>query len=460
MINFNNPNRFLCALLAQIALFGLLLGTVQAQTKVYVVEIAGEVDLGLGPYVERVVADASANPSSVILLNVNTFGGRVDVATQIKDAIIDASVPTIAFVDKRAISAGALITLSADKIAMAPGGSIGAATPVSGGTGEKASEKVVSYMRGEMRATAEQAGRDPQIAEAMVDEDITLADSALNSKGKLLTLTTEEALRVGYCDAEAQTMEEALSAFGYDDVAIIKTDMNWAEGLVRVLTAPFFSSLLIMLGLGGLFYTVKTGHFGTVSIIGVSAIVLFFGSQYLVDLANMLEIVMFVVGIILIVVEVFVIPGFGVAGVSGILLIVASLFLSLIGSFDLLADSITGPLYTLAGAFVGLGGLIWLMVKYLPNSSAFQRFVLYGEVVGSPKELAMENSLQGLLGVSGVALTTLRPAGIATIGTERVDVVSEGEFIRAGEAVTVVHVEGRKVVVRREFGDEVESSEP
>lgn len=422
---------------------------VHAQTNVYVIEISEEVDQGLGPYVERVIKQADQDSSAVILLHVDTFGGRVDIATQIKDAVIDAKAPTIAFVDKRAISAGALISLSADKIAMAPGSSMGAATPVYQ-SGEKASEKVVSYMRGEMRATAERTGRNPMIAEAMVDEDLTLPDSGIKQPGKLLTLTTAEAVQLGYCDAQAETVEDALRAFGYTNVTIVQGKMNWAESLVRVLTTPFISSLLIMLGLGGLFYGIKTGHFGTVAIVGITSISLFFGAQYLVDLANVLEIAMFAVGVILIFAEIFVIPGFGVVGISGIVLLLASLFLALIGNFDLVSmDSLTAPLYTLAGAIVGLGVLVWMMIKYLPNSSSFRRFVLYGESVGGDSYSDADDSIVRLLGEQGRAMTTLRPAGIATIHGERVDVVSSGEFITAGTPVRVVYVEGRKVVVER-----------
>ena len=425
----------------------------QGQTNVYVIEITGEVDLGLGPYVQRVVAEANNDPSAVVLLHVNTFGGRVDVATEIKDVVINSVAPTIAFVDKRAISAGALITLSAEKIAMAPGGSIGAATPVHQ-TGEKASEKVVSYMRGEMRATAEKNGRDPAIAEAMVDEEVMISDTALKETGKLLTLTTEEAVDVGYCDTVVNSVEEALAAFGYNDVVIKKTGMSWAESLVRILTSPFLSSLLIMLGMGGLFYAIKTGHFGTVSIIGIGAIIVFFGAQYLVDLANALEIILFVVGVILIIVEIFVIPGFGVAGISGIILMVLALFLALIGNFDAISmDSLSTPLYTLAGAFVGFGVLAWLKIKFLPNSSAFRRFALFEESVGGEAlpETALEERLRG---ATGSAVTTLRPAGVARLNGEQHEVISDGEFITAGEKIYVVHVEGRKIVVRRMGEDE------
>lgn len=421
-----------------------------SKRNVYVIEVTGEVDLGLGPYVQRVITEAGEDPTAVVLLHVNTFGGRVDVATEIKDAVINAGVPTVAFVDKRAISAGALITLSADKIAMAPGGSIGAATPVSGGTGEKASEKVVSYMRGEMRATAERTGRNPKIAEAMVDEDIALDDSAISTEGKLVTLTTDEALRVGFCDAEATTIEEALAAFGYGDVNLVQTDINWSESLVRILTSPLINSLLIMLGLGGLFYTIKTGHIGWIAGVGVTSIVLFFSSQYLVSLANAIEILLFGLGVILLLVEIFVIPGFGIAGVSGILLMVGSLFMALVGSFDLFSMSaMTTPLSTLAGAFVGLAILAWLMIKYLPTSTAFNKFMLNSESLASGMDPVEQERARALVGLQGSALTTLRPAGIAMFGEGRIDVVSEGEFIRAGEPVTVVKVEGRKVVVRK-----------
>ena len=422
----------------------------QARTPVYVIEITGEVDLGLGAYVERAIREASEDPSGVILLHVNTFGGRVDVATQIKDAVLASPLPTIAFVDSRAISAGALITLSAERIAMLPGGTIGAVTPVHQ-TGEKASEKVVSYMRGEMRSTAERHGRNPLIAEAMVDEEIVLGDTSIKKPGKLLTLTTEEARRLGYCDTVVGSVEEAAAAFGYPDAEIRRLEKNWGESLVGFLTDPFLSSILIMLGMGGLFYAIKTGHLGMVAVIGVGSLALFFGAQYLADLATLIEIAMFVLGVVLLIVEIFVIPGFGVAGISGILLMVSSLFLALIGSFDgVSANDFSTSLYTLAGAFVGFGLIVWLMVKFLPNSSAFRRFALFGESVGGGDGYLPGHSLEDLLlGEYGSALTTLRPAGMAVINEEQYDVISDGEFIHAGEPIQVIHIEGRKIVVRR-----------
>jgi membrane-bound serine protease (ClpP class) len=435
--------------LAALALVALCVSDASAQQgAVYVIEITGEVDQGLPPYVRRIFAEAEEAHAAAVAIRVNTFGGRVDVATEVRDIILNSKLPTIAYVDKRAISAGALITLSADSIAMAPGGTIGAATPVHE-NGEKASEKVVSYMRSEMRATAEQNGRDPAVAEAMVDEALTLGDSSLKLPGQLLTLTTTEAIGVDYCDAEAASLSDALARFGFGNREVVTTSLTWSENLVAFLTSPMMSSVLIMLGLGGLFYGIKTGHFGAVASIGLGSLTLFFGAQYLAELANFVEILMFLAGIVLLAIEVFVIPGFGVVGILGIVMMLASLFLALGGSFSPMTyESLTIPLYTLAASFVGLAIMIGLMVRYLPTSSAFSHLVLQAPppALATNRELA---TVRELLGSEGRALTTLRPAGVALLRDERCDVITDGEYIAAGEPVRVVRVEGRKVVVRR-----------
>lgn len=416
--------------------------------RVFVVEITGEVDLGMPAYVRRVITEAHEQRAAAVVLHVNTFGGRVDVAADVKDAILDSKIPVVAYVDKRAISAGAFITLAAGKIAMAPGSTIGAATPVYS-DGQKASEKVVSYMRSEMRATAERNGRDPKIAEAMVDETLSISDSTLKQSGQLLTLTAEEAQRVGYCDQIAPTLEEAVAKLGFPRAEIVHTGFAWGETLVRFLTQPIMSSILIMLGLGGLFFSVKTGHFSALTAVGILSISLFFGAQFMADMATFVEVLMFVAGLALIIAEIFVIPGFGIAGVAGVLLLIASLFLSLVNSFDLMSsESLAAPLYTLAASFVGLAILIGLMVKYLPSSSMFSRMVLNTEQ-GAAAGFVSAPNYGRLLGFDGHSITTLRPAGMALIDHERYDVITEGEFIPAGEKVKVVRVEGRKIVVGR-----------
>jgi membrane-bound serine protease (ClpP class) len=166
-----------------------------AGKKLIEIPIEGTIDLGLAAFVERSVAQATTN--DVIVLKIKTFGGRVDAAVRIRDVLLEANAPTVAFIDHRAISAGALITLACDTILVSPGASIGAATPVESGPQgqmQPTAEKVISYMRAEMRATAEAKGRRTDIAEAMVDPDIEIA--GLNPKGKLLTLTGEQAIKL------------------------------------------------------------------------------------------------------------------------------------------------------------------------------------------------------------------------------------------------------------------------
>jgi membrane-bound serine protease (ClpP class) len=435
---------------------GLIGGMNQAygqRPRVYVAEITREIDLELTPYINRVLSQAQDGGAAAVVLHVNTFGGRVDVATEIKDAILNSPVPVVAFVDKRAISAGALITLSASKIAMTPGGTIGAATPVYG-SGAKATEKVVSFMRSEMRSTAERNHRDPAIAEAMVDENLTLADSGLKKRGQLLTMTTLEAQHAGYCDVVAPTMSEALDKLGFTNAEIVRTDLSWSESLVGILTSPVMNGILIVLGLAGVFYGVKTGHPGSISLMGLFAIAIFFGAQSLARLSGAIEILMFIAGLGLIAIEVFVIPGFGIPGIIGGLLLVASLFLSLVGNFSLMTyDSLAVPLYTLAASLVGVTILFALMLHYLPNSAMFDRFVLKS-ADGSAVGYLAASELSHLLGHVGEAVTTLRPAGLAHIGSGRFDVIAQGEFIRAGEPVEVIRIEGRKIVVRRLTGAE------
>lgn len=413
-----------------------------------VVNIDGEIDLATAAYVRRSIDEAITRNARLVLFRINTFGGRVDAATQIRDAIFDCPLPTIAFVDDRAISAGALIALSCQKVGMTAGATIGAVTPVNR-EGEKASEKVVSYVRGEMRAIAERRGRNPRIAEAMVDETVLLSDTTFRSRGRLLTLTTREALEVGYCDVEANDTRGVLVRLGYADIHQESVEMSWAEHAVHFLTGPIVASLLIIIGLGGIFYTIKTGHMGLATTAGVIAMTLFFGAQYIADLATVLEVGLFIVGVVLLMLEIFVIPGFGVAGVTGILMIVAGLFLSLVGSFDNITfESLTQPLYTLAGAFIGLAVVLYLMFRYLPETGAFRKFIL-DESETARKGYRSQPDYAELVGLNGTALTTLRPAGVVDLDGERYDVVTGGEFITAGEKVIVTYVEGRKIVVQR-----------
>ncbi|MEO7403656.1 MAG: hypothetical protein ABIU95_08315, partial [Burkholderiales bacterium] len=289
---------------------------------VYVAPIEGIIDLGLAPFVTRVLDEATQARAAAVVLEINTFGGRVDAAVQIRDAVLGAKVRTIAFVNKRAISAGALIALSAENIVMAGGGTIGAATPVQmGKAGEPAAavgEKTVSYVRKEFRATAESRKRPPLLAEAMVDADVAIP--GIIEKGKLLTLTTEEALKHKLIDMRADTLESALEKLGLGSPELRSVAPNWAENVVRFLTHPVISSLLITIAMLGIIIEIRTPGFGIPGALGITSLSLFFWGHWLVQLAGWEELLLGVVGIILLALEVLVIPGFGIAGLLGILL--------------------------------------------------------------------------------------------------------------------------------------------
>ncbi len=224
----------------------------------------------------------------------------------------------------------------------------------------------------------------------------------------------------------------------------------WSETLLSVMTLPYISGVLIALGLGGLIYTIKSGHLGTVSLIGLVAITLFFGVQYEADLATLLEMCLFIFGIGLLVAEVFVIPGFGITGVSGIVLVLASLFLAMVGNLDgITMESVRIPLYTLAASFAGSLVFVAMLVRYLPSSPAFSRMVLQTESARGAALLTGSDDLTHLLNHCGSALTMLRPSGVATIDGTRYDVISGGEYIAAGEAIVVRRIVGRRIVVGR-----------
>ena len=417
-----------------------------SQKKVFLVDITGEIDPRMAPYISRVVSDAENDGAEAIIFKINTFGGRVDAATQIKDAIIGSRLLTIAFINNRAISAGSLIALSCRKICMVPGSSIGAATVVDQ-SGQKQSEKYQSFMRSEMRSTAERNGRRTDIVQGMVDENIIVP--GINDHNQLITLTSDEAKKYGIADTLVYNLNDCLSAFGLRDAQIIKVSSNWAEDLVGFLNQPLISSILIMLGLVGIFAEIKSPGFGFPVIIGVISLLLFFGSSYILQLASIINIVLFIIGIILLLLEIFVIPGFAITGVIGIILIIGSIFLSLIGNNLPFWDSgaVSKAIIQLSASLLFAFILIYILAKFLPKSSAFSRLVLSNEEKADQGFVSYP-SIKELMGMEGIALTTLRPAGSAEFNGQKYDVVADWEYIPKGNKVKVIRVEGIKVVVK------------
>ena len=417
------------------------------QKTVYLAHIESEIDLGLAPYITRVVDEANQANADAIIFKINTLGGRVDAAVQIVDAITSSRVLTIAFIDHRAISAGAFIALANKKIAMVPAGTIGAATVVNA-QGEKVGEKYQSFMRGQMRSVAEKNGRPVNICQGMVDERIVVP--GLVDSTQLITLTTDEALKYGIADTLVNNLDDVLKAFNLSGAKVIDVHTNWAEETVKFLNNPVVSTILIMVGVFGLFAEIKHPGFGLPGIAGIVALLLFFGSSYILDLASILDIILFAAGIILLLLEIFVIPGFGVTGILGIICIIASLFLALIGGGNLPfwdTNQISIAIIQLASALAAALVLLIFLARFLPKSTIFNRLVLSHEE-NSDKGFVSSKPLSELIGKEGKALTTLRPAGMADFNGDKIDVVADGDYVQQGSRLKVLRVEGSKVVVR------------
>jgi membrane-bound serine protease (ClpP class) len=417
---------------------------------VYVILIEGVIDLGLAPFVQRVLDEAADAGAAAVVLEINTFGGRVDGAVLIRDALLNSRVRTIAFVNRRAISAGALISLAAETIVMSPGGSIGAATPVQAGQpgagSQPVEEKTVSYVRTEFRATAESRKRSPQLAEAMVDADVEIP--GVIEKGKLLTLTTDEALKLRIADIGAETLESALEQLGLGGAEIRRSTLNWAEHLVRFLTHPIVSSLLITVGMLGIVLELRTIGFGIAGVLGISSLALFFWGHWLVQLAGWEELLLVAAGITLLTVELLVTPGFGIAGAAGIVALVTGLVLSLIGAGASQEFMLRAAGRVVVALLVAIAAGVALL-RSLPHLPFGRRLVLTAGLPAGEGRSAVAGSDARWIGKTGRAVSSLQLAGTAEIDGERVQVVSDGELIEPGTPVAVTRVDGGRIVVRR-----------
>jgi membrane-bound serine protease (ClpP class) len=430
---------------AMLVLVALLPAAFAAQGRVvHRIVVSGTVENGLAPYVARSLSEAAEAGAAAVYLDIDTPGGRVDAAERIADAVRASPVPVYAWVNPRAYSAGALIALSARGIYMRPGAVLGAATPVDGG-GTKAPEKYVSAMRAEFRALAEQRGLDPRIAEAMVDERVGVP--GLVEPGRLLTLSTQEAIRVGYAKAEIADEAALLAAIGAPGAQVVTAEANWAELVVRFLTNPIVQPLLLSLGLLGLVFEIKAGAFGLGGVVSLAALGLFFGSNLVLGLAGWEEVILLGAGLVALGIEIFILPGFGVAGIIGLVAIGTAIVLAMLGGGPTPAD-VTQALLVLGASLALTAAVIYAWFRHLPTSTRFSGLLLNQGVDRAGGYLSAPER-RDLVGQDGVATTDLRPSGTATFGEERVDVVADGEYIPAGTRIRVVRAEGYRQVVRR-----------
>ena len=449
-------NRQFMVLIAIAGTLGALAvpGTVQNESTVYRVPVTGEIELGLAPYIQRAVKEAAEVGAAALILDIDTPGGRVDAAEIISDALTDSEVPVYSLINRRAYSAGALIALSTSRIYMRPASVIGAATPVDG-TGTKAPEKIVSAMRSQMRALAESNGLEPEVAAAMVDEDIEI-DGVVES-GKLLTLTTEEAVEIGYAEA-IEDLDALLVELGHEGATVVTLELNWAEHLVRFFSSSVVSPFLLSLGFLGLLIEIRTPTFGLAGTMGLISLGLFFGSNMIVGLAGLEDVLIVGAGLVLLGIEAFVVPGFGIFGVAGIVAILSGLYMSLLGNIPTMPD-FTRAAWVLTSSMLLLIGSAWALIRTLPSSSRLAEsgiFLLAKTTSATGYESAEVRS--DLVGKHGTAITDLRPAGTALVGDERIDVVSESEWISAGTPVKILSAEGYRHIVRSVSEQEAEEA--
>jgi len=405
--------------------------------------------------------------ADVIILHLNTYGGEVSAADSIRTKLLNARVPVHVFIDDNAASAGALIAIACDSIYMKPGGKIGAATVVNQ-TGEQVPDKYQSYMRATMRATAEAHGkdtvvvgsdtsyvwhRDPAIAEAMVDPKLYV--KGISDTGQVLTFTASEAIQHGYAEGTAETLEEVIGKLGIKEYVLKSYNPSGMDKVIGFLINPMISGVLIMIIIGGIYFELQSPGIGFALAASIVAALLYFAPLYLEGMAENWELIVFIVGVILIMVEIFAIPGFGVAGVAGIIAMITGLTLSLVDNVVFEDPEFTGEglgilmkslSLVLVAVLFGLILSLWATKKLL-TTTAFGNLSLKSEQRIEEGFVGVETMQQSLVGDTGVAHTVLRPSGRVKINDKVYDAISEYGFIEKGEAVKVIRYETGQVYV-------------
>lgn len=396
----------------------------------------GEISDYMVNYLERAYAEAEEMSADAMLLELDTYGGYVTAAVSMKQLIMDSEIPTYCYINDKAISAGSLIALSCDKIVMKHGGSIGAAEPRLGD--EKADEKVVSFWTAQLAAAAEENGRDAELARAMSDSSVVI--EGLSEDGKLLTLTSAEALEHGMVDFVANADSDALGILGIDSAAIADVEYSFQEQGAKVLGNSVVSTVLLSVGIGSLVLEVFFAGVGFFAAIGVAALALYFIGALLVSYTAWIAVALAFAGLVLLIMEIFVIPGFGICGVLGIG--------SIVGAVICAAPSLSIAMIQLAVALVAAIVLVVISLKCGKTRRVWSRLILKEATTTEGGYISQPGGINALVGKSGVALTDLRPSGAALIDDKRTDVLSEGGFIKHGTMVEVIRVEGSSVVVR------------
>lgn len=403
---------------------------------VAVIEISGTIDPGTRSYVAHALEEARNMGAEAVVLELDTPGGFINSAEEIRRLMDEYNSPLYAFVRPNAISAGAYLALAADEIYMVPGSTIGAAEPSYLGLGE-VDEKMLSFWEKEMAGMAERRGRDPRIASAMVRRDIAI--EGLVEEGVLLTLTAGEALEVGYSEGTVSDQNALLEAVGLENAEWRPVEQRMADTVVRWTTNPVVGTILLMIGFGGLALEVITAGFGAAGLVSLAAFALYFGGNIAAGMAEYWVLLLFAFGIGLMLVEA-VIPGFGVFGIAGLVATIISIVLAAVsvqtGMLMLLVSIVLAAVFSI------------LAFRFFARRGALRHIIL-SEAETVDLGYVAPPDQKNLAGKTGVAVTALRPSGAAEIEGRRIDVVSDGSYIARGEAVMVDRVEGVRVIVRK-----------
>lgn len=437
-----------------IALLTYLLFTIstiaQNHQKVYYYEIDDVIAKPALKRTQLALKDAKEQNADLILLRLNTFGGELEAADKIRTLLMKSEIPVYVFIDVNAASAGALISIACDSIYMVPGASIGAASVVDQ-EGTVLPDKYQSYMRSLMRSTAEKKGRDPDIAQAMVDPDVYI--EGIIDSNKVLTFTTSEAILHGFCEGEVNSREEVMEINNITDYKFVERELSWVDRFILFLINPIVSGLLIMAIIGGIYFELQTPGVGFPLIVAITAALLFFAPHYIHGLAAHWEILLFIVGLVLLLVEIFVIPGFGIVGVSGIVLMVTSLILAMIFNikfnfqFTPPSTIFQSIMIVVVALAAGFGLSIWLGKKLILMRTPFGTIALNTEMHKEEGYLSQNVEWHQLVGKEGITVTILRPAGKIEIDGTQYDAVAKRGVIERDTPIKVVGFENSQLVV-------------
>ncbi len=434
--------------------FAYAQNTGNLKNKVYILKLQDEINAPAWRKVKLALAEAKEHKVKVFVLNLNTYGGRVDFADSIRSALLSFTIPTYVFIEENAASAGVLISIACDSIYMSPGATIGAATVVDG-QGEVAPEKYQSFFRGKMRATAIAKNRNPDIAQAMVDPTIVVK-GVVDDK-TLITFTTDEAIQNGFCEGKYDNITALITA-KFSDYEVVEHQTTVTESIILFLIHPAVSGFLIMLIIGGIYFELQTPGVGFPIIIAISAAIAFFAPHYLQGLANHMELIIFIVGLLLVAVEVFVLPGFGIAGISGILLIISGLALSL---FPIVSSPELGWILPNINVVMNSFAIVSVCIVlalilsfYLSKKILTKRNFLSDSAVltADGKDykvlLSAKFSNEEMIGKQGESLNQLMPGGTVLIEGETFDSIAITGYIEKGKKVEVVKISNAQLVVK------------